>query len=186
KGIKEKKLPALDDEFAKDLGEFKTLDEVKKNIEDGLKKELEQKEKTRVTNEIIDEILKGMEFSAPQSLVDKEALHLLQDLEGRMAQQGVSYEVIGKKKEDIEKEYAGIAQKRVKSYLVLDEIAKAEKIEVSEEEVDGEIRTFLFKMGKEGESYKDYLKSEKGRDNIRNQMTQDKILEFLYTNAVVE
>src|SRR3989339_552564 len=122
KGIKEKKLPALDDEFAKDLGEFKTLDEVKKNIEDGLKKE-------------------------------------------------------------VEKEYSEMALKRVKAYLVLDEIAKAEKIEVSEEEVDGEIRTFLFKMGKEGDSYKEYLKSEKGRENIRNQMIQDKILDFLLKNA---
>ncbi|OGF44871.1 MAG: trigger factor [Candidatus Firestonebacteria bacterium RIFOXYC2_FULL_39_67] len=183
KGIKEKKLPALDDEFAKDLGEFKTLDEVKKNIEDGLKKELEQKEKTRVTNAIIDEILKSVDFSAPQSLVDNEIQHLLQDFEGRMAQQGVTYEVIGKKKEEVEKEYSEMALKRVKAYLVLDEIAKAEKIEVSEEEVDGEIRTFLFKMGKEGDSYKEYLKSEKGRENIRNQMIQDKILDFLLKNA---
>ncbi|OGF46226.1 MAG: trigger factor [Candidatus Firestonebacteria bacterium RIFOXYA2_FULL_40_8] len=183
KGIKEKKLPALDDEFAKDLGEFKTLDEVKKNIEDGLKKELEQKEKSRVTNVIIDEILKGLDFSAPQSLVDGEVQHLLQDFEGRMAQQGVTYEVIGKKKEEVEKEYSEIALKRVKAYLVLDEIAKVEKIEVSEEEVDGEIRTFLFKMGAQGDSYKEYLKSEKGRDNIRNQMTQDKILDFLLKNA---
>jgi trigger factor len=183
KSIKEKKLPALDDEFAKDLGEFKTLDEVKKNIEDGLKKELEQKEKTRVTNLIIDEILKGVEFSAPQSLVDNEVQNLMHDFEGRMAQQGVTYEVIGRKKEDVEKEYAGVALKRVKAYLVLDVIAKTENITVQEEEVDGEIRAFMFRMGKEGDNYKEYFKSEKGRDNIRSQMTQDKILDFLLKNA---
>ena len=183
KSIKEKKLPALDDEFAKDLGEFKTLDEVKKNIEDGLKKELEQKEKTRVTNLIIDEILKSVEFSAPQSLVDNEVQNLMHDFEGRMAQQGVTYEVIGRKKEDVEKEYAGVALKRVKAYLVLDVIAKTEKITVLEEEVDGEIRAFMFRMGKEGDNYKEYFKSEKGRDNIRSQMTQDKILDFLLKNA---
>lgn len=183
KSIKEKKLPALDDEFAKDLGEFKTLDEVKKNIEDGLKKELEQKEKTRVTNLIIDEILKSVEFSAPQSLVDNEVQNLMHDFEGRMAQQGVTYEVIGRKKEDVEKEYAGVALKRVKAYLVLDVIAKTENITVLEEEVDGEIRAFMFRMGKEGDNYKEYFKSEKGRDNIRSQMTQDKILDFLLKNA---
>ena len=185
KSIKEKKLPALDDEFAKDVGDFKTLDELKKNVEDGLRKELEQKEKSRLTNSIIDEILRGMEFAVPQSLVANEVQHLIKDFEERMAQQGVTYDVIGKKKEDIEKEYAEVGLKRVKAYLVLDEIAKAEKIEVSEEDVDGEIRTFLFKMGKEGENYKDYLKSEKGRDNIRNQMVQNKILDFLVKNAEV-
>ena len=183
KSIKEKKLPVLDDEFAKDMGEFKTMEEVRKNIEDGLKKELEQKEKTRVTNAIIDEILKGMDFPIPQTLLTHEIENLMQDFEGRMAQQGVTYEVLGKKKEDIKKEYADIAAKRVKAYLVLDEVAKAEKINVTEEEVDNEIKAFLLRMGNQGESYKDYLGSDKGRENIKSQMVQDKILDFLYTKA---
>ncbi len=183
KSIKEKKLPALDDEFAKDLGEFKTIAELKNNIEEGLKKELEQKEKTRVTNSIIDEILKEMSFPIPETLLAHEVENLLQDFEGRMAQQGVTYEVIGKKKEEIKKEYAEVAVKRVKAYLVLDEVAKAEKISVTEDEVDGEIKAFLLRMGNQGESYKDYLSSDKGRENIKSQMIQDKILDFLYSKA---
>ena len=183
KSIKEKKLPVLDDEFARDLGQFKTIVEVRKNIEDGLKKELEQKEKTRVTNAIIDEILKEMSFPVPETLVAHELENLMQDFEGRMNQQGVTYEILGKKKEDIKKEYADIAAKRVKVYLVLDEVAKAEKIDVTEEEVDNEIKAFLLRMENQGENYKDYLDSEKGRENVRSQMIQDKILDFLYAKA---
>ncbi len=183
KSIREKKLPELNDDFAKDVGEFKTLDELKRNIEDGLRKELEQKEKTRLVNVLVEEMVKSVNFSAPQSLIDREASHLIEEFESRMKQQNVSYEVIGKKKEDVEKEYKEIAVKRVKGFLVLEKVAELEKISVTEEDVDKEIHAFIARSGEEAASWSEYFKSEKGRESVRGQIQQDKVLDFLLASA---
>ena len=179
KSLREKKLPELNDDFAKDVGEFKTLEELKKNIEDGLKKELEQKEKARLVNVIVEEMVKSLDFPAPQSLIDREAAHLIEEFETRMKQQNVSYEVLGKKKEDVEKEYKEIAVKRVKGFLVLEKVAELEKISVSEDDIDKEISAFLSRSGSESDSWSEYFKSEKGRESVRGQIQQDKVLDFL-------
>ena len=185
KSIREKKLPELNDEFAKDVGDFKSLEDLKKNIEEGMKKELENKEKVRVTNIIVDELVKEASFPVPKSLVEHEKESLVSDFESRMKQQNVTYEILGKKKEDLEKEYTEAAVKRVKGYLLLEKVSEAEKLEVSEEEIDKEIQVFLGRAGQEADSWKEFLSSEKGRNNVRGQLQQDKVLDFLVKNAEI-
>jgi trigger factor len=183
KGIKEKRLPNLDDEFAKDVGEFKTLDDLKKNIENSLKIELEQKEKTRIINFILDDIIKSTSFPVPKSLVMQETERLLRDFESRMQSQNVTYESLGKSREEVRKQYEEMSVKRVKGYFILEEIAKLENISVSDEEVDKEISEFLSKVGQEKEEWKEYLSSTRGRENVRGRLLEDKVLDFLYKEA---
>lgn len=183
KSIREKKLPVLDDEFAKDVGDFKTLADLRSNIETKLKEEAENKEKVRITNAIIDEIVKSVAFSVPPTLVKNEAEHLNKDFESRMKSQNMTYEALGKTKEEIAKQYDEMAVNRVKAYLILEEIAKLEKIEVKDEEIDNEIKGVLARAGKEADSWKDYLNSEKGRSNVKGQLRQDKTLDLLYKEA---
>ena len=102
-----------------------------------------------------------------------------------MKQQNVTYEILGKKKEDLEKEYTEAAVKRVKGYLLLEKVSEAEKLEVSEEEIDKEIQVFLGRAGQEADSWKEFLSSEKGRNNVRGQLQQDKVLDFLVKNAEI-
>ncbi|MFH1825016.1 MAG: trigger factor [Candidatus Firestonebacteria bacterium] len=185
KGIKEKRLPNLDDEFAKDVGEFKTLNDLKKEIEKGLKIELEHKEKIRITNLILDGIIKITPFSVPKSLVTQESERLLNDFEARMQSQNITYESSGKSEEETKKQCEEIAVKRVEGYLVLEEIAKLEKMSISDEEVDKEISEFLSKAGQEKERWKEYLNSTSGRENVRGQLLQDKVLDFLYNEAEI-
>ncbi|NLY67646.1 MAG: trigger factor, partial [Tissierellia bacterium] len=141
--VKEKELPELDDEFAKDVSEFDTLEEYKKDIREKLEKNAKDREKVEFENKVIEKVVENAEVDIPEAMIEHQIDHELQDFNYRLTMQGLNLdrylELTGNKLEDIREQLRPIAEKRVKTDLVLEAIGKVEKIEVTEEDIDKEL-----------------------------------------------
>jgi trigger factor len=142
KKISERKLPEVNDEFAKSLGKFKNLTELKGKMEENLVFEAEEKEKSRLQEEIMEKISKKTEMEIPEVLILGEIEKMFSELKNMVSGAGGEYEKylksIKKTEEDLKKDFSSQAEKRVRAGLILREIARREKIEASDEEIKKE------------------------------------------------
>jgi len=150
KSVQKMELPEINDEFAHTLGKFENLNSLKESLSQGIKKEKELEESQRTRNEISEQIAQNSECELPESLVELEKNHLLDDLKQRVSQGlQISFEEyliqIKKSEEEIKNSFLESAQRRVKNFLVLREVGKAENIVVSEEEIKEETNKILKK-----------------------------------------
>lgn len=141
--IKKKELPELDDEFAKDISEFDTLDEYKLDIKTRLEEELKAKERAEQENAIVDKVMEISEIDIPNGMIESQIDDELRQFDLRMRNQGLDLEnylqITGSKIEDMREQFRPIAEKRVRADLVLEAISIAEGIEVTEEDIDNEL-----------------------------------------------
>lgn len=139
KEIKVKELPALDDEFAKEVSEFNTLDELKADITSRLEESKKATFEREFEDELITAVIENSKMDVPEVMVEKEIDNMVRDLEARLNQQGLSLEqymqFTGNTEEKMRSYMKENADKKVKADLVLEAIAKAENIEATEEEV---------------------------------------------------
>jgi trigger factor len=184
--VKEKIAPAIDDEFAKDVGGFKSLLELRGNIREELTKAKEQDTKFKMEEDLVGQLIKSANFEVPSMMVDTEAKHLLKDAQNRL-------QYMGYKKEDVEKEEAAMKQKfrdeavrRVKSYFILDKIAELEKLVASEEDINKRVELLAARAKKTTEEAKKYLEENNLMEDIKAEIAQDKAMEFLIENAKIE
>lgn len=147
KEIKTKKLPILNDEFAQSIGKFKTLEDLKKNIKEGLLLEKKQKETERWRLEALEKIIAETKIDLPEILVQNEIEKMIEELKAQLEKMQLPFdkylEQIKKSEEDLKKEFKELAEKRVSSALVLREIASIEKIEASEKEIEEKVNGIL-------------------------------------------
>jgi len=147
KEIKIKELPDLDDKFAQSIGKFKNMEELKKNIKDGLLIEKQQKEKEKWQAEVLEKISSETQIEIPEILVESELNIMIGELRNQLNQIQLPFEKyleqIKKNEEDLKKDLKELAKKRVVSSLVLREIASLEKIEVTEKEIQDKINEIL-------------------------------------------
>ncbi|MDH4330314.1 MAG: trigger factor [Candidatus Moranbacteria bacterium] len=162
--VQERKIPKIDDEFAKSLGKFETLKDLRDVIEKGMKDEKEFATKEKKRNDIVEELIKKIEVTIPKVLVDGEIQKMLYEFEGQIQGMGMTMdqylEQIKKTRQDLEKNWMPQAEKRIKSALALEEVAKEEEIEVSSEEVEAE-------MNKTLQMYKNIKDAQKNIDMAR-------------------
>ena len=142
KEIKRKKLAELDDEFAKDISEFETLQELKNDIENKLKKRKEENAQNHLREQAIAKASENAQVDIPQAMIDTQIDDILQNFDLRLRSQGLSLEKFlqysQQTQESIREQYQEDAKKAVKNQLVLEAIAKAEGIEVEEEDLEKE------------------------------------------------
>ena len=183
--IKKKELPKLDDEFAKDVSEFDTLDELKKSIKDRLDKEYADKQKYETEEAVINAVVENMKVEIPSGMIETEVDNMIRDIESRLSYQGLKLEqylqMLGKTEEDLRKEYEPQATEAVKSRLMLEAVIKAEKIEANIEEVDEKIKEMAKNYGKENDE--EFLKNENVRNYIEDGIKNEKAVDFLVKNA---
>jgi trigger factor len=181
KSIKQKTLPPLNDDFAKELGEFTSLDQVRKQIRENLEAERRHTAEREAKDKLINELVKRNDFEVPESLVDRQIdLRLERGLRA-LAAQGMKMEDM--KKMDLPRLRAGQrdqAVQDVKSSLLLDRIAELERIEVSEDELNHELETLAQQTKQAPEAVRARLTQDGGLDRIRNRIRNEKTLEFLY------
>jgi trigger factor len=184
--IKLKKLPVLDDEFAKDLEKFDTLAQLKEKIEQDLKirKEAEQTEK--MEEQIIDQLIQSTPMELPASMVDRYSQYLLTRQTLRLRQHGLSYEAIGTTAEKAKEDSVEVAKKQVKTAFILETIADTENITVTDEELEEEVKHLASHNQIDPAKYKEYLVNEKKLDGIRDQLRETKVLKLLLDQAQVE
>ena len=186
--IKKKELPKLDDEFAKDVSEFDTLDELKKSIKEKQEKQNEQKAKYETEDAVIKAVCKNMKVEIPSGMIDMEIDNMLKELEQRLSYQGLNLDqylqFMGKTKEDLRKEYEPQAIEGIKSRLALEAVIKAEKIEPDEAEITEKMKEMAKNYGKENDE--EFLKNENVANYIKEGLKSEKALEFLVKNAKIK
>lgn len=180
--VKERTTPELNDEFAKSLGKFSSLDEFKKNVREGIIFEKENKESERLRIAIADEIASTTKMDLPQVLIDAELEKMVSELKRGIENMQMKWEEyllqIKKSEEDLKKEWDGQARRRVKIALCLAKIARAEKIESDEEEVRKAADKFLSQYGSAEEAKKN-IDEEALMDYARGIVRNEKVFEFL-------
>ncbi|WP_251861098.1 trigger factor [Clostridium sp. Marseille-Q2269] len=139
KDIKVKELPALDDEFAKEVSEFDTLEELKSDIKERMKKELSEKAKSEYEEAVVKAVSANTEIDIPKIMIEKEVDNMVRDLEMRLKYQGLDlksyYEFTNSSEEKVKEYMRETAEKRVKTDLIMQQIAKVEDIKATEEEL---------------------------------------------------
>jgi trigger factor len=180
-GIKQKSLPELNDEFAKELGEFTSLDQVRKQIRENMEAEKRHTAEHAAKDKLVAELVKRNDFEVPESLIDRQIdLRLERGLRA-LAAQGMKMEDL--KKMDLPRLRAGQrdqALNDVKSSLLLERIADLEKIEVGDEEVNREIDALAKQSKQTSEAVRARLTEDGGLDRIRMRIRSEKTLDFLY------
>jgi len=179
--IKQKNLPELNDDFAKELGEFADLAAVRKQIRENMEHERKHTAEREAKDKLVSELVKRNDFEVPESLVDRQIdLRLERGLRA-LAAQGMKMEDM--KKMDLPRLRAGQrdqAVQDVKSSLLLERIAELEKIDVSEDELNHELDALAQQTKQTSEAVRARLTQDGGLDRIRNRIRSEKTLEFLY------
>jgi trigger factor len=182
--IKQKALPELNDAFAKELGEFASLDEVRGRIREGMEAERKHAAEHESKEKLISELVKRNEFEVPEALVERQIDVRLERGVRALAAQGMKAEDI--KKMDFNRLRAGQkeqALQEVKASLLLQKIAEEEKIEVSDAEIDREIEALATQSKQTPEAIRARLTRDGALDRIRIRLLNDKTLDFLYQQS---
>lgn len=189
KGIKEKELPALDDEFAKDTSEFDTLDELKADIEGRLKEaksvELKKAAEIAAVNFAVD----NATIDIPYLMVEEEVDRNLESFESQMKQQGISlddyFKFTNVNRDDFRNNLKEDAERNIRTELVLSRIGEVEALEAIEAEMDEEIKVFADAYGHDFEEYKKGLQ-ERMLDYIKANIIRRKTVEMLVDVAITK
>ena len=185
--VKEKELPELDDEFAKDVSEFDTLEEYKNNIREKLEKDAKEKEKLEFENKVIDKVIDSSEVDIPEVMVEHQVEHEIEEFNYRLRMQGLDLDkylqLTGSKLEDLKKQLKPIAERRVKTDLVFEAIGKSENIAVTDEDIDKELDKIAKEYNQENvEQFKENMK--KGDLGfLEAGIIRDKVIDILINNA---
>ncbi len=184
--IKAKDLPELDDEFAKDISEFDTLDEVKDDIRNKIAEEKQGKAKEDIENQLVDQISEGMEVTIPQCMIDQKVDELYGNYENQMQSQGIPMDAylsyINQDKETFRASLKESAEKQVKSSVAITAIIEAENIEASEDEIN----TQAEKYAKMYSITVDEVKKALGEHQLENDAKVDKALQLIVDAAIIE
>jgi trigger factor len=185
--IKRKNLPALDDEFAKDVSEFDTLEEFKTDLTNRLTEKNEQEAKRDKETQIVDQVAAASEVVVPQVMVEAEVEIMLNDFENRLKSQGMSldmyYQFSGQDEAVLKAQMNSDAEKRVRNNLVLEAIAKAESIEVSEEELNEELDKMAQTYKRQIEDIRSALAANGNLENMKSELIVKKTIDFLLDNS---
>jgi trigger factor len=188
--IKRKNLPELDDEFAKDVSEFDTLDEYKQDIAKRLQERKEQSAKRDTENAVVEKAAAAADVEIPQAMVDTEVERMLEDFENRLKMQGMTldmyFQFSGQDKDALKDQMKADAEKRVLQNLVLEAVAKAEAIEATEEEVTEELEKMAKQYQREVDELRTILTANGNLEALKSDLVTRKTVEFLVANSKTE
>ncbi len=191
---KEKVLPKLDDEFAKDLG-FENLEKLKEAMRQNLKAKLEQDSEADMEVQVINNILDSVDFEVPETLVNSEKERLIKDADMRIKYMEAlqkkenpdkKFTLEEKDKKELEENAFKQAARQVKAFFILDKIAQAEKIYLKEEEINEYVEGIAAQYKKTKDEIRSYLEKGHGMDELAVNMRNKKVMEFLLKEAKIE
>jgi trigger factor len=187
KEIKEKQLAELDDEFAKDVSEFDTLDELKADITKKREQDGEKMAKQHFEEELLNKIAENATIDIPEVMVDAQINMMLKDFDQQLQYQGLNLEsymkYMNSTLEQLKESYRKMAINRVKTQLVLEKIAKVENIEVTEADLDVEIEKTAKLYNQEAAQFKNVLREE-DIEYLKDGIEVQKTIDFLLANSV--
>jgi trigger factor len=189
-GIKEKKLPELNDEFAKDTagetGSFTTLAEMRKKILENLEAAKGQRQQAQAREKILELLVKRHDFPVPEALVENQMDTRLERVVRSLAAQGVDPRAVNVDWVSLRRRQHDPAVDDVKAELLLDRIATAENIEAIDEDVEKEIATLAERSGESATALRARLTKQGALDRMKSKLRSDKTIEWLYRTARIE
>lgn len=182
--IKTKEMPELDDEFVKDVSEFDTLDELKADIKKGLSEKKEADAKADFENQLIEQVVENMECEIPECMFESRTNEMVQDYSYRLQMQGIDLNTylsyMGQDMDTFKKTFREGAENQVKASVALEAIVAAEKIEVTDEEIDAEVA----KLAEQYKMEADQIKSAVPADQLASDIKTRKALDLVVESAV--
>jgi len=185
-GIKTKQLPELNDEFAKDVSDATSLEELKSKIHESLEHERDHRQKDLQREKVIGELVKLHDFPVPESLVEHQMDVRLERVVRSLAQQGVDPRAVNVDWVSLRRRQEERAKEDVKAELVIDRIASEEKIDVTDEELDHEVEHMAGHSGESAEALRARLTKQGALDRMKAKLRSDKTIDWLAQNASVK
>ena len=187
KKIEAKELPELDDDFAKDVSEFDTLAEYKEHIKTNLEDKKADEAKRAKEDAAVDKAIENAEMDIPDAMLNTQVRQMLDDFSRRMQSQGLSmdqyFQFTGMTADKMMDELRPQAEKRIKTRLVLEAIAKAENIEITDEKLDEEIAKMAEAYQMEADKLKSFM-GDKEKEQMKQDMAVQEAITFVVDNAV--
>ena len=186
--IKEKVLPEIDDEFAKDVSEFDNLEDYKKDLNKKIKADKENHAKMDMEQEAIDKFIEKVEVNIPEEMIDSEVDKMVEEMNANLSYQGLNIDqylqYMGTTLDEYKKQMRDQAQRRIKLDLGLEYVAKEEKVEVEDKDIDKKIRELAAQYGNKDDD--SLLKNENARNYMKQQLVYEKTMKVITDNIVTK
>ena len=184
--VKEKELPALDDDFARALGGHQTLAEVRETLRGSLEAERERQDRRALEEKLVDALLSSHDFTVPDSLVLREIAHRIGHARERLKSQGVDPDTLPWDYNQLTAELRPDAERSVRRALLLDAVAEKEDVAVDEGAVDTEIAGLAAESGRAPQAIRALLQRSGDLDGLRHRLRERKVLSFLVEHADIQ
>jgi trigger factor len=183
KSLKRRVLPALDDELAKDLGEFETLDALRTRVREDLEHEARHAAEREIRAELMKQLATRVPFEIPASLVEREIDRRLEDFARRLIDQQIDPRQAGVDWSAFRESQREVAREAVAGALFLDELSRHEKLDATDEEVEQEIERFAARTGRTAAAVRAGLEKEGGLSRVRSGLRREKAIDFVMSKA---
>ncbi|MCD6294514.1 MAG: trigger factor [Deltaproteobacteria bacterium] len=185
--VKERNLPELNDEFAKNLGaDFEDLEGLKKQIEENVVAQEENRVAQDLKRRLIGKISEGTEFEVPEALVDAEVEFSIKGIQSNFERSGANFEMAGLSPEMLEQQFRPLSESRVRERLILGQVAQQDDITISDDEFTEGLEKLAQGMGQDVETIRKYYEARGEIDILKEQMLEEKTLNYLVENAKVK
>jgi trigger factor len=185
KSIKRRVLPELDDEFAKDLGEFDTLDALRVRVLEDLEHEARHTAEREIRADLMKQLAARVPFEVPPSLVEREIDRRIEDFAHRLIEQNIDPRQAGIDWNAFRESQRDVAREAVAGAIVLDEVARRENLDVSNDELNGEIGRYAERTGRTPAAVRARLEKEGGLSRIYAGLRREKSIDFLMARATI-
>jgi len=185
--IREEVLPEINDEFAKDLGKYETLDQLKNAISDNLQEGYEKRTEQELNEQIFTALIAKKDFEVPDIMVEYELNGIIADVEKSFAYSNTSMEEMGLSKEKLSEKYRDTATKQVKRHLILNKLIEQEKLTLSDEEIDSGFKEMSKVFNKPLEEISSFYKQNKENlELFKNTLLEKKSIKLIIENSIIE
>jgi len=186
KNLKEKRMPALDENFIKNFEKYNSLEDLKSDIRKSLEEEAARLTETNLQNKITEKLLQVNEFDVPSSLVERQIFYMMADMVRRMTSAGMDEKSATELCLNMRDNFKDEATKEVKAFLLFKKIAEKEKIIVETADADEHIRQLAARYGKDYELIKKGYENEEKMENLKLDLTQKKVFDFIVQSANIK
>jgi len=181
--VREKHSPEIDDEFAKMVGDYSSVAELRASVREQMQQTLDAEAEKKLADTVIQMVVDRSTVEIPKVMIEREAERFVREVENRVRQQGLSFEQYlrtqGKTRDQAIQEALPAAEKRLRNSLVLNEIARAENLEVSPQEIDEEIDRVAERLGDQAENVREALNTDENRKELSYSLWDRKVVKFL-------
>jgi trigger factor len=187
KEIRKQEIPELNDDFAKSMGQFESLENLKNVIKENLAEGYEKRIEQELNEQIFKQIIEKTEFELPDAMVDFELENIVADTERRFQYQNTSMEEVGLTREKLQEQYRGTAEQQVRRQIILGKVIEQEKLELSDEELDAGYADMAKNFNQPLEQIKSFYDQNKDRlDFFKHALLEKKAIKLIIENSDVE